>query len=123
VRAASSGATDVFLASCSDFYASPFARRPGSACPVAIWGCLECPNAVHTSRHLPSVLRFFDFITAQRDELGAAEWKARYGIAFERVTSGILAQFSGEQIATARMIAEADDGGLALTAQVLGQIT
>ncbi len=123
VRAASSGATDVFLASCSDFYASPFARRPGSACPVAIWGCLECPNAVHTYRHLPSVLRFFDFITAQRDELGAAEWKARYGIAFERVTSGILAQFSGEQIATARMIAEADDGGLALTAQVLGQIT
>lgn len=123
VRAALSGETDVFLASCSDFYTSPFARRRGSACPVAIWGCLECPNAVHTSRHLPSVLRFLDFVTAQRDELPAEEWEARYGLAFERVTGGILPQFSNEQVTTARMIAEADDGSLALPAQVLGQVT
>jgi len=123
VRAALSEQTDVFLASCTDFYGSPFARTSGSGCPVAIWGCLECPNAVYTSRHLPSLLSFAAFVDAQRDELPDGEWQARYGLAFERVTTGILAKFTGEQITTARLIAQADAGPLALPAQVLQHTT
>jgi hypothetical protein len=123
VRAALSAESDVFLASCTDFYASPFARTRGSACPVAIWGCVDCPNAVYTARHLPSVLRFLDFIAAQRDELPADEWQVRYELAFERINTGILPQFSAEQLATARLIAEADDGSLALPARILEHIT
>jgi hypothetical protein len=123
IRAALSTETDVFLASCTDFYASPFARTSGSACPVAIWGCVECPNAVYTTRHLPSLLRFAEFIADQRDELPDGEWQARYGLAFERITTGILPQFTAEQITTARLIAEADDGRLALPAHILERIT
>jgi hypothetical protein len=40
---------------------------------VAIWGCLECPNAVFSTRHLPSVLSFLSFTEARRDELPEAE--------------------------------------------------
>jgi len=123
VQAALSEHSDVFLASCTDFYASPFARTSGSGCPVAIWGCLECPNAVYTTRHLPSLLRFAGFIDAQRDELPQAEWRARYGLAFDRITTGITPKFTGDQITTARLIAEADDGRLSLPAQLLEHTT
>jgi hypothetical protein len=123
VRAALSPETDVFLASCTDFYASPFARTSGSACPVAVWGCVECPNAVYTTRHLPSLLRFVEFINTQRDELPADEWQARYGLAFERISTGIVAKFTAEQVTTARLIAEADDGRLALPERILEHTT
>src|SRR5204862_4950458 len=43
-----SGEQDVWVAGCANFYASPFGK-PGLACPVPVWGCLECPNAVITS--------------------------------------------------------------------------
>lgn len=49
IESALTGEQDVWLASCRDFFASPFARKPGAACPVPAWGCLECPNAVFTS--------------------------------------------------------------------------
>jgi hypothetical protein len=42
------GASDVFLASCRDFYHTPFTTA-GKPCPVPLWGCLECPNAVFTT--------------------------------------------------------------------------
>jgi hypothetical protein len=57
VKATLSGNDDVRLASCRDFYRSPFALKPGTGCPVAVWGCLECPNAVFATRHLPSILK------------------------------------------------------------------
>lgn len=123
VRAARSAEADVFLASCSNFYASPFARNPGSGCPVAIWGCLECPNAVYTTRHLASLLSFAGFMQAQRDELSAREWQARYGLAAERITTGVLPKFSSDQVDTARLIAEADAGLSGLSASVLESIT
>ncbi|MEU0075546.1 hypothetical protein ABZ027_39370 [Streptomyces sp. NPDC006332] len=89
--------SDVWLASCRDFHASPFARRPGSGCPVAVWGCLECPNAVFTTRHLPAILSFAGFLTAQREAMTVLEWNARYALAWERITTGILPQFTCEQ--------------------------
>ena len=57
-HAAIAASQDVFLASCTDFNGSPFARSPGSPCPAAVWGCLQCPNAVFTERHLPSLAGF-----------------------------------------------------------------
>ncbi|WP_327335682.1 hypothetical protein OG384_03100 [Streptomyces sp. NBC_01324] len=120
VAEALSGDSDVWLASCRDFHASPFARRPGDGCPVAVWGCLECPNAVFTTRHLPAIFSFTAFLTAQREEMTVPEWSARYALAFERVTTGVLPQFTAEQQATARLIAESHDPALHLPAQILG---
>jgi hypothetical protein len=48
VNALFSGEQDVWLASCGDFYKSPFGAE-GDACPSPFWGCLECSNAVHAS--------------------------------------------------------------------------
>jgi hypothetical protein len=101
-QAAASGELDVFLASCSGFHASPFARTPGEGCPVAAWGCLECPNAVFTERHLPSLTAFAAFTEAQREELDSAQWQARYGTAHHRLTTGIFPAFTPAQHAAAR---------------------
>ncbi|MGH3285125.1 MAG: hypothetical protein ACRDPD_10665 [Streptosporangiaceae bacterium] len=123
VSAAMSEQSDVFLASCTDFCASPFARTRGTGCPVAIWGCLECPNAVYTTRHLPSLLAFTSFLGAQREELSGAEWRARYGLAFDRITTAITPKFTAEQITTARLIAEANGQHLSIPAQILEHTT
>ncbi|MEU9473457.1 hypothetical protein AB0D78_44310 [Streptomyces avermitilis] len=119
VRVALGTDNDVWLASCRDYYDSPFALKKGAGCPVAIWGCLECPNAVFTTRHLPSLLSFLDFLEAQRGEYATAEWQTRYGLAWERIVHGIRPKFSTEQIATATAIAEAAGPRLSLPAQFL----
>jgi hypothetical protein len=119
VRAALSGESDVFLASCRDFYASPYATKKGGGCPVAMWGCLECPNAVFTTRHLPSILTFLDFTEQQREELSVPEWKARYGLAWERIVHGLRPRFTIEQISTAQTIAEVGNLLLKLPVQFL----
>jgi hypothetical protein len=74
----------VFLASCAGFHASPFARTTGDGCPVAARGCLECPNAVFTERHLPSLTTFAAFLENQREVLEQTQWQARYGMAHHR---------------------------------------
>ena len=119
VRDALSGSSDVWLASCRDFYASPFSLKKGSGCPVAVWGCLECPNAVFTTRHLPSILSFLAFTEQQRDELPRPEWTARYGLAVDRIVSGIRPKFTTEQLVTAHAIAEAGGPALSLPARFL----
>ncbi|MER7180376.1 hypothetical protein ABT404_13010 [Streptomyces hyaluromycini] len=119
VTQALSGENDVWLASCKDFFNSPTALKKGSACPTAVWGCLECPNAVYTTRHLPSLLSFTAFVDRQRDEMSGAEWKARYGLAWERLSSGVLPKFTAEQRATARAIAESAEGPHALPVRLL----
>ncbi|WP_374772086.1 hypothetical protein OG756_02110 [Streptomyces sp. NBC_01310] len=114
VAAAEGGESDVFfLASCRDFYTTPWASA-GTACPVAFWGCLECPNAVFTLRHLPSILGFLDFVERQREELTAPAWQARYGLAWQRIVEGIHPKFTDAQIAEAAAIAEAGGDRLAL---------
>lgn len=123
VRAALGTDNDVWLASCRDYYSSPWARKKGAGCPVAVWGCLECPNAVFTTRHLPSLLSFLDFLEAQREEYAVAEWKARYGLAWERIVNDIRPKFSSEQIATATAIAEAGGPRLSLPAQFVELIS
>lgn len=120
-QAATSRDQDVFLASCTDFHASPFARSPGRPCPTAVWGCLECPNAVFTERHLPSLAGFARFLEDQRDELPAAEWQARYALAHQRLTTGILPAFSAETLELARQTAGSTDATVAT--RLLEQLT
>jgi hypothetical protein len=113
VTAALTGESDVFLAACRSFYDSPFGTK-GKPCPVALWGCLECPNAVFAARHLPQVLAFLDFIERQREELAGAEWTLRYGLAWQRIVHGIRNRFRPDQIATAHAIAEGGGARLLL---------
>lgn len=120
-HAAASAGQDVFLASCSGFYASPFARTPGGGCPVAAWGCLECPNAVFTERHLPSLTAFAAFTEAQREALDAAQWQARYGTAHHRLTTGIFPAFTPDQHARARH--DHTSGTAALPVRLLESLT
>ncbi|MEU5851269.1 hypothetical protein [Saccharopolyspora shandongensis] len=105
--------TDVFLASCRGFHDSPFGIK-GKPCPVSLWGCFECPNAVFTTRHLPQVLAFLDFLEHQREEYPTAEWTVRFGLAWDRIVHGIRAKFRDEQVATAQAIAEAGGARLLL---------
>lgn len=122
VTDALSGATDVWVSSCTDFFASPWASKPGAPCPVPPWVCLECTNAVFTSRHLPAVLSILDTIEQQREEFPTTEWAIRFGLAHERITTGVLNRFTARQIATAKAIAEADGARLALPTAFLETI-
>lgn len=101
------------------------AVRPheGHRLPGGDLGLPGVPERRLHTRHLPSLLGFTEFLRAEREKLSEAEWRARYGLAFERVTTGITPKFSAEQITTARLIAEANRDHLPLPARILAQIT
>jgi len=92
LAAALDGEHDVWLASCSDFYKSPFGNT-GQPCPQPFWGCFECQNAVITARKLPAILLFLDFINDQRAALSASHWSAKFGRVWNRITTQILPAF------------------------------
>src|SRR6266849_1251655 len=98
------GSQDLWLASCTGFYDSPFGTK-GKACPVPFWGCLECRNAVITSRKLPALIAFVDFMIAQRAELMASDWAVKFGRAYQRITEQILPAFPEAVVAAGRVIA------------------
>ena len=98
------GSQDLWLASCTGFYDSPFGTK-GKACPVPFWGCLECRNAVITSRKLPALIAFVDFMIAQRAELMASDWAVKFGRAYKRITEQILPSFPEAVVAASRLIA------------------
>ncbi len=98
------GNQDLWLASCTGFYDSPFGAK-GKACPVPFWGCLECRNAVITSRKLPALIAFVDFMIAQRAELMASDWAVKFGRAYKRITEQILPSFPEAVVAASRVIA------------------
>jgi hypothetical protein len=87
------GEQDVWLASCGGFFSSPHGK-PGSPCPLPFWGCLECSNAVITTRKLPAILSFLDFIEDQRKALSAGNWMIKFGRAHARITNQILPAFT-----------------------------
>jgi hypothetical protein len=122
-QAAVNAGQDVFLASCTDFHASPFARMAGDGCPVAVWGCLECPNAVFTERHLPSLTAFETFLDDQREEMDSTQWQARYGMPHQRLTSGIFPAFSPAQHAAARRDSTGAGSAASLPARLLESLT
>jgi hypothetical protein len=98
------GEQDVWLASCSGFYSSPFATS-GEACPVPFWGCLECRNGVITTRKLPALMAFLDFVVDQRKMLSEADWQAKFGRVHYRISAQILPQFSKTDLDAARSLA------------------
>ena len=95
------GEQDVWLASCGNFYSSPFGPS-GSPCPTPFWGCLDCRNAVITARKLPAILAFLAFIDEQRTAMGQAEWAAKFGHAHARIARQILPAFGDDVVAQAR---------------------
>lgn len=98
------GEQDVWLASCSGFYSSPFANS-GEACPVPFWGCLECRNGVITTRKLPALMAFLDFVVDQRKVLSEADWQVKFGRVHYRISAQILPQFSKTDLDAARSLA------------------
>lgn len=75
VPALLAGEQDVWLASCAGFYRSPFTIS-GEACPVPFWGCLECRNGVITTRKLPALMAFLDFVVDRISSRRAKNWIA-----------------------------------------------
>jgi len=108
VRRVLAGKQDVWLASCSGFHNSPFATE-GEPCSEPFWGCLECRNAVITARKLPSIIAFLDFIVARRAGMDEADWQAKFGRAWSRITRQVLPAFSDVVVAEAREKAKALD--------------
>jgi hypothetical protein len=92
---------DVWLASCSGFYASPFGSA-GAPCPTPFWACLECSNAVISARKLPAILGFLAFVVAERHRLSAEDWRAKFGRAHARIVQQILPAFGDAVVGTAR---------------------
>jgi hypothetical protein len=103
VPALLAGEQDVWLASCSGFYSSPFATS-GEACPVPFWGCLECRNGVITTRKLPALMAFLDFVVDQRKVLNEADWQTKFGRVHYRISAQILPQFSETDLDAARYL-------------------
>lgn len=92
VRQALSGATDAWLASCKNFYNSPW-DAPGDPCSKSFWACFECPNALVTRRVLPRILRYLDHITEQRRGIAEADWTKKFSLAYAQITEVILRPF------------------------------
>jgi hypothetical protein len=97
---------DVWLAACSGFDRSPFGE-PGEPCPQPFWGCLECRNAVITTRKLPAIIAFLQFIEEQRAGLSASDWTMKFGRAHARIAGQVLPAFPESMVAAARREAEA----------------
>lgn len=95
------GEEEVWLASCGGYYESPFASS-GEACPTPFWGCLECANAVITTRKLPALIAFDLFMIKQRAGMDEASWSARFGRAHHRIVDQIIPAFPAQLVADAR---------------------
>ncbi|RUV82291.1 hypothetical protein EOA75_30580, partial [Mesorhizobium sp. M1A.F.Ca.IN.022.07.1.1] len=78
--------------------------EPGSPCSLPFWGCLECPNAVITSRKLPAILSFLGFLEDQRLSLSTNHWAAKFAAAHARITRQILPAFSAATVEEARRV-------------------
>ncbi|MFH9973476.1 hypothetical protein [Streptomyces virginiae] len=100
------GEMDLWLSSCRDFFDSPFGTT-GQACPVPFWSCLDCSNAVITSRKLPAVLAYLDHLEDQRRAMPAEAFALAHGRTRQRILTQILPAFPEPVLAEARAIAEA----------------
>ncbi|MGW9642432.1 hypothetical protein ACWHAU_25315 [Streptomyces albidoflavus] len=100
------GEMDLWLSSCRDFFNSPFGAS-GQACPVPFWSCLDCSNAVITSRKLPAVLAYLDHLEQQRKQMPAEAFALAHGRTRQRILTQVLPAFPDAMITEARAIAEA----------------
>jgi hypothetical protein len=73
---------------------------------------------VITSRKLPPLVQFLEFMTAQRDSLPAADWAAKFGRAHRRIAEQILPAFPAAIVAAARTVAASQASLLHLPPEV-----
>lgn len=84
---------DVFLATCTNFYNSPWGL-PGEHCPAAVWNCLICRNAIITPSKLPRIVALLRFIDARFYELPREEWVRRFAAVSHAILKDIKPKFS-----------------------------
>jgi hypothetical protein len=113
------GQLDTFIAACRDFFDSPYGT-PGDACPSSFWGCLDCENAVITSRKLPNILKLFGHIVDQREALSENEWSLKWGRAYLAIHEAILPRFPGAVVCEAKSIAESGGQSIYLPPELMG---
>jgi len=53
-------------------------------------------------RKLPAILAFLDFIVARRAGMDEADWQAKFGRAWSRITQQVLPSFSDAVVTDAR---------------------
>jgi hypothetical protein len=95
------GEQDTFISTCKDFY-----NRPGGPADTPCdrpWSCFTCKNAYWTSRTLPRLLRFLDFIVEQRGLLAAEDWREKFGVPYQAITEYILPAFPEAVVNEARL--------------------
>ncbi|WP_261334048.1 hypothetical protein [Rhizobium leguminosarum] len=112
------GEQDIWLASCGGFFSSPF-DEPGSPCSLPFWGCLECSNAVITTRKLPAILSFLEFLEDQRLSLSANHWATKFAGAHARITKQILPAFSAATVEEARRLLSREPSSVYLPPEAL----
>jgi hypothetical protein len=99
-RSIMSGDQDVFIASCSDFYNRP-GSVPGLPCDKP-WLCFQCKNSIWTTRTLPRLLLFLDFLSDQKDLIPDGEWQRKFGGVNRVINEDIIPKFSERALAHAR---------------------
>ncbi|CAK9887079.1 MAG: hypothetical protein XXXJIFNMEKO3_LKCDNKCA_00027 (plasmid) [Candidatus Erwinia impunctatus] len=97
------GEQDLFVASCRDFYNRPDGP-PDTPCDRP-FACFSCRNAVWTSRILPRLILFRDFLARQKADLPADEWQRRFGFPWRAINEAIIPSFRPEIISLAEMAA------------------
>jgi hypothetical protein len=116
-----SGESDVWLASCTNFFQSPWAPA-GKACPVSAWGCLGCSNAVITSRKLPAILSFLNYLLREREVMDAGDWALKYAEPYQRIMETILPRFPRRTLVEATALAETRENLLYIPPELRGSI-
>lgn len=101
-----SGEQDVFIAHCKDFYNKPNGKK-GKPCDEP-WLCFDCKNAIWTSRILPRLINFLDFIEEQRRMLHADDWHEKFYRPWSAIKFGILPRFSDEQVNASSLLAKVE---------------
>lgn len=95
------GQLDMGVTSCRDPFDSPFAAKPGTACPVAPLRCLECRHALVLPSNLPQLLLFRDHLDGLRRRLAPVHFSALWGQSDVNLAAA-LAEHSDAEIAQAR---------------------
>jgi len=100
------GEQDVFIAHCRDFYNQP-GGKPGAPCSSP-WMCFDCENAIWTSRILPKVLAFLDFIESQREVLLEHDWEEKFYKPWSIIKYAILPRFDEEKVDAASVLKKSE---------------
>lgn len=98
------GKRDLWLSSCSNFWASPFGTNADGTCASPFDDCIHCRNSVFTVRKLPGLLSYLEWIEDRRSILTESAWTAAHGASYVRITTQILPQFEEAVVEAARCL-------------------